>query len=268
MATTADTLNDRVVAWLVPLIGHEFDLEDLPHWLNGRDVHAVKRDDGYYLVIPASLAGVATKQVRAIAASHLELINGAGRLLNTSYRELAIDDKFFGIDTDGHIVSTVLAVGAAEYRTKAGAATVVVNGIAQADPRTGAADPLLRAASLSTRASDALIIVGRSNLTWSELYLVFELVESECGSRMFDLGWIKRSDANLLSRTANSYSVLRSRGRHGKDRNDPPSAPMALRNAGDLIRALVCSWLRDLSEHPDGASRDESKSRGRHRARA
>jgi hypothetical protein len=70
-------------------------------------------------------------------------------------------------------------------------------------------------------ARDALVIIGRPNLTWSELYLLFELVQAEVGGEMFDLGWISRRDADLFTHTANNYSALRSNGRHGKDKGDP-----------------------------------------------
>ncbi|MGH7825511.1 MAG: hypothetical protein ACREQ7_10115 [Candidatus Binatia bacterium] len=240
----------QIASWIVPLLGHRFDLEDLPLWFAGQDVHVTQRDNGFVLVIPPKIVGDNYQPVRAFAEEQLELLNGIGRLLNPSFRSVSLSDQLYGIDASATVRHTVVAVGPAEMRVKAGSVRVVIGGKVQPDPAEAAASPLLVAASRFPRARDALIMVGRPHLTWSELYLLFELVEAEVGSQMFDRGWISRADAELFRRSANSYSVLRSDGRHGKDRGDPPTQPMAHGTALTLIRTLVLAWLR-LAGAPD-----------------
>ena len=121
----------------------------------------------------------------------------------------------------------------------------------QPDPREAVASPLIRAASLSPRARDALSIVGRPTLTWPELYLLFELVQADVGGQMFDLGWISCNDADLFTHTANSYSTLRSDGRHGKDRGEPPAHPIQHDMAVTLGCGLVLAWLRHVGAPND-----------------
>ena len=241
----------QIASWMVPLVGHQFDLEDLPLWFAGLDVHVEPRDNGFALVIPTQIVGDSYEPVRAFAEEQLALVNGIGRLLSSSYRPISLTDNLFGVDSAGAVRNTVVAVGSAEMRVKAGSVRVVIGGKAQPDPAEGAASSLMRAASRSPRAHDALIIIGRPNLTWSELYLLFELVEAEVGGQMFDLAWISRSDADLFTRTANSYSVLRSGGRHGKDRGDPPAQPMQHGLAVTLVRALVLAWLSHVGAPDD-----------------
>jgi len=213
-------------SWVIPLVGDHFDLEDLPLWLAGQGVHVAERNGAFELVIPVATIGDNYEPVRAFAEEQLDLINGVGRLLGQAFRPLSLAGKLFGMDAAGTVVQTVLAVGTAEMRVKAGSVRAVVGGKVQPDSREAAASPLLLAASLSPRARDALTIVGRPALTWSELYLLFELVQADVGGQMFDRGWISRADANLFTHTANSYSTLRSDARHGKDRGDPPAQPM------------------------------------------
>lgn len=233
----------QIASWIVPLVGQRFDLEDLPLWFAGLDVRVESRDNNFVLVIPARIVGDNYEPVRAFAEEQLALINGIGRLLSSSYRPISLAGNLFGVDTAGAVRNTVVAVGTAEMRVKAGLVRVVIGDELQPDPTEGAASPLIRAASRFPRAYDALIIIGRPNLTWSELYLLFELVEAEVGSQMFELAWISRSDADLFTRTANSYSVLRSNGRHGKDRGDPPTQPMQYVLAVTLVRDLILAWL-------------------------
>jgi hypothetical protein len=53
-------------------------------------------------------------------------------------------------------------------------------------------------------------------------------------------------DADLFTHTANSYRALRSDGRHGKDRGDPPMRPMPHGVATKLVCGLVLAWLRHM----------------------
>jgi hypothetical protein len=156
------------------------------------------------------------------------------------------------------VCHTVVALSGAEIRMKAHSARVELGGHVQPDPAEGLAVPLIQAASVSPRARDALVIVGRQDPTWSELYLLFELVQGDVGGRMHDQGWISKADADRFTHTANSYSVLRSAGRHGKDPGRPPPAnPMPHAFAADLIRQLVLSWLRSVAGSEGNTSHGE-----------
>ena len=235
-----------VKSWLVPLAGHRFDLEDLPRWFSGQDVHVAPFEDGFALVIPATVIGMSYEPVYAFAEERLSLVNGVGRLLSPKFRAVSLTNHVKGINGDGTVCHTVVAAGTAEVRIKAHAAGVALGGEASIDPAEGLAAPLLRAAEQSDRAHDALVIAGRPDLTWSELYLLFELVEAEVGGQMIDRRWISKANAVLFSRTANSYSVLGVAGRHGKDRGDAPSKPMKYDAAVQLIRKLVLAWMESV----------------------
>jgi hypothetical protein len=240
--------------WTIELIGHQFDLEDLPLWTTGANAPIVRNGDVFSIQVPASLVGSQPEPVRPYALAAIERLNGVGRLLNPSFRPLTLATKTLGIDAQGNVISTSIEVGGAELRLKAGLLAGSINGVPQRDPREGVALPLLNAAETSGRAHDALVILGRPSLTWAEIYLVFELVEGDVGSMMYEYGWISKPEADLLGRTANSYSTLRSSGRHGKDRGNPPRSPMAHSTALGLMRRLVVEWLRHISKQ--GKSRE------------
>ena len=151
----------------------------------------------------------------------------------------------FGIDANGKVVRTIVRAGVGVARAKGGHAKISMNGIAEPDRRMGSMTALLMEAAKNKAKADALALVGRQSPSWSELYLVFELVKANVGGRMLSEGWIAKNDATLFTRTANSYTALGKTGRHGKDRGDPPSIPMHQKAAADLMRVLVCRWLRD-----------------------
>lgn len=240
----------NISSWKIPLEGHSHDLEDLPFWFAKYDVQVAPHNEGYALTIPFEINGDNYEQIRSHAESQLQLINGIGRLLNSQFRPISLSRNIFGVNNLGNVITTLFAGDTASGRAKAATAQFIVRGKAQIDPRERAASPLLKAANLSQKAHDALIIVGRPTLTWSELYLLFELVQSDFGSKMEHYGWISKEKANLFSHTANSYSVLRHNGRHGKDRGDPPSKPMQYGEAVTLITNLILHWLQHIGTDP------------------
>jgi hypothetical protein len=228
----------------MPLTGHAFDLEDLPRWTVGASAHVAKLDDAYYLVMPVALVGAAPEGIREFAREFVEQLNGAGRLLDPGFQAVQLGETLYGLNEAGQRAHVVLSISSGTLRLKGGHVTISVGGEAQPDHRVGAAVPLLEAARQSAAARDALVLVGRQQPTWSELYLAFELVEANTGRQMFAAGWISRSDERLFSQTANSYTALGRQARHGKTTRNPPSAPMSLTRATELVRQLVGAWLK------------------------
>ncbi len=236
----------QIVSWIVSLAGHQFDLEALPIWLSGRDLHVIQRDATFFLAIPSRIVGYDCEPVGAFAERQLDLINGVGHLLSSTFRAISLGGVIYGIDLSGVIRHTVVGLSGVEIRAGAGSLHAVTEGAVQPNPQIAAALPLIRAAEFSRQAKDALTIIGRPNLTWAELFVLFELVENDVGGQMHARGWIASPDAKLFSRTANSYSALGSEGRHGKDKGLPPDCPMPHGEAARQIRNLVLAWLLHL----------------------
>lgn len=232
-----------VAVWHVPLEGHLLDLEELPVYLDGYPVRVVHAKGRFYLVLPVAITGPSYDRVLVVASSFVDLINGAASLLIDSYHPVALaNGAFFGADESGSIVITVAQMGTAEERCKASHITAFVGGVPRPDARQGKIARLVEAAQ-TVAAKDALVLIGRPSPTWTELYLVYELVEANVGGRIYSENWIPRSQGKLFTRTANSYTALGRASRHGKEKFQPPSQPMSQREATQLIRTLVEAWL-------------------------
>jgi hypothetical protein len=242
-----------ITAWVVPLKGHAFDLEDLPIYLDESPITVVKRGTAYVLQLPVSVAGPTYEHVGELAAEFLSLVNGAASILIGGFRPVELEGGgFHGVDSNGEIAHTVVQVGTAEARCKGGNVTLAINGVPQTDPRRGSMGLLIQEAAHNRAKADALALVGWPSPSWSELYLVYELVEANTGSRMLSEGWIGKAEAKLFTRTANSYTALGKSGRHGKDRGDPPAKPMLQQAAVTLMRSLVAGWLKASASANDG----------------
>ena len=229
--------NQNIAAWLVEVRGNKYDLEDLSLYLDGSPVTVIKREKRHFLYIHSAIAGQTGEHVYPLAIEYAALLNGAGMLHIADYRPIALKGTSpQGIDEAEHVITTYVAPpNPPESWMRSYASSAL----------RGAMVPLMHEAISNTAKADALAIVGRQLPSWSELYLVFELVEADVGKRMYSEGWLTRSDTNRFARTANSYTALGKAARHGRDRGDPLKTPMSQQEALVMIRQLVNRWLSD-----------------------
>lgn len=248
-----DAASRPITAWIVPLKGHPFDLEDLPLYLEHSRISVVRREEAYFLSIGADIVGQTFERVIPAAERYAALLNGLCAVALKGVQPFELDGgPFHGIDAQGNVVHTAVRIGPAGVRCKVGRVTPLVDSIAGREGKGGALTPLLQAAKASISKADALVIVGRSIPSWSELYLVFQLVESGVGRRMYRQRWISLSDAEHFTRTASSHTALHKRGsrRHKDTSGEPPADPMAHPVALHLMRRLVARWLDDETSSP------------------
>jgi len=235
-----------VAAWIVPLKGHLFDLEDLPHHLEGSPVSVINRGEGWYLRIPSEVVGHDFEPVLPAAREYLALLNGicAVQLEDVRPLELA-SGEFYGLDVYGQVVHTIVQVKTPGVRYKPGHAGQH-SGAHRNRPK-GTFAPLLQEARATPSKAYALAIVGRSTLNWCDLYLVFALVEAGVGKRMYTEHWIARLDAALFLRTVRTFTALGGNGSSRKVVAEPPATLMNLTTALDLMRRLVARWVVDTA---------------------
>jgi hypothetical protein len=244
--------------WLVPLRGHEFDLEDLPIYLHGGRTQVVKRKDAYYLVLPLEDVEANYEPVRNMAVETVARLNGAMTLLVDDHRPIEVAEAAYcALDDSGQIAFTVNPLDTAGVRDKAGHLIVTIDGVPQADSRSGQAATMLVAATRKPPLADALALLGKASPSWAELYLVFELVQSNVGGKMFESGWISTADETRFSRTVNSYTALGRFGRHGKDRGDPPASVMTHRQAINVLRTLVFGWAQSVASETESMTNEQ-----------
>jgi len=115
--------------------------------------------------------------------------------------------------------------------------------VSDADPVP--ASDLLALAASEPDVARALRLIGQAEPTWSVLYHLYEVVLGDVGGRIYDDGWASRAEVERFRRTANSPVVLGEDARHGRETTEPPSNPMSLREARDVVERLVRRWLEE-----------------------
>ncbi|MGH2733462.1 MAG: hypothetical protein ACRDJG_11100, partial [Actinomycetota bacterium] len=94
--------------------------------------------------------------------------------------------------------------------------------------------------------ANALCLLGQEHKSWPHLYILFEIVEGDVGRGLLDKKW---GEAKLtrFCRTANSWDVLRDKGRHGPRGWKPPDQPMTYEEALSLVKEIAGWWLKTKS---------------------
>ena len=246
-------LHEHRVAWVTELTGHDFDLEDLAHWTSGNAYRVLKGSvkdlpDKYHLHLPISLVGMDHKLVRQRADKVMVTLNGLGAIQARNFEGVHLSDSMNTVDSGCQRRDTVVSVQGGRIRTATGRVNAITNGLAMADLTKGMAAQILAAADGSDSVHDALILMGRLTPTWSELYVAYELVETNDASPMYSDGWVDKAALALFKRTANSRTALGVHARHGEENKEPPPKPMAYEDAICLVRNLVYRWVSYRTE--------------------
>lgn len=245
--------NEDRVAWVAELTGHEYDLEDLAHWTNGNAISVLKASvkdlpDTYHLHMPISLVGMNHKEVRQRAEQVMVTLNGLGAMQSQAFGGVLFSEFMNTVDSSGLRRDAVVSVQGCSFRTATGRINAIANGQAMTASTMGMAAQILAESDNSNAVRDALILIGRLTPTWSELYVAYELVETNDASRMYTDGWVDKAALALFKRTANSRTALGVHARHGEDDQHPPPMPMTYEDALRLVRTLVYRWVSYRTE--------------------
>lgn len=96
----------------------------------------------------------------------------------------------------------------------------------------------------------ALRIFAERQLTWGELYKLLEIVQVDKGVNFpTTSGIMTESSLKNFKHTANSMAAVGDDARHGPKTGAPPSNPMPIAKARELIRGLLKNWLAEKMQN-------------------
>jgi hypothetical protein len=228
--------------WKVRLVGHRFDLEELPVWLADGELTVIEENGEFFLTSPLLDQLVESEDVRRAAAEYIEVLNALGKLAWSEYRNVSLG-SLYRIANDGTLEHHETLRDGATARDKAKATVTKADGSEPPDARRGLLTQWLTSSAASERIGRALGYLADDRLTWSDLYRATEVVQEDMASGLHERGWISRNELSRFMRTANSRSVLGRQARHGSEPTDPPRNPMSFEEARTTVLALLREWL-------------------------
>ncbi|MFD6401559.1 hypothetical protein [Nocardia sp. NPDC060249] len=207
------------------------------------DVRVVQDGDGYYLTAPEINTCPDLHAIKEVAARVLARVNGVARAMDASYRPVRLAGRYNNGD------DAVVTVDAAlEIRFTMTAAVVVHDASGREVPTPPPAGPVyVQVAADVPEAAEALDILGKpGQLSWGEMYKVFEIVTDQVPDEVRRKDWgISRADETRFTSSANHPGA---NGEHRDGRHARPFRPeLKVRwsqdEARQFISRLVLSWL-------------------------
>ena len=238
--------------WWTQLVGDEEDLQALAEIFTEPPLRVVERNGDYYLRADAFRSLADPGDVRARAAELLRRANGAVRLSRSQSTSVELSHAVFVSEAGGRQHFEVLTV---EQTAVASLGMEVIRSPGQReeisvpqedepdDPEQADVQSWMTLASEDPNVAQALRLLGQGDVTCSGLYHLYEIVLGDAGGRIYDEGWVTRSEIERFRRTANSPAVLGENARHGHETTEPPSNPMSQGDAQQLIEGLLVRWL-------------------------
>ncbi len=233
--------------WRVQLDGNSLDLAQFPHWFPNGDVHAITRDDKTYLVGPTFEALATQDEVYEIALRVLDELSGVIALLAPPFKRPTL--QYVWEETDsGRQIGHAFASAHMEGRSALHAGLQLANADGDtmpSDAKQTQAQALLAAARDHKHLMRAVTSLGDPSPTWSRLYVILEEVETHFRPRdLVQAGLCSGNQLKRFKASANSADVGGKEARHGSGRFDPPSSPMALREATTFVAGVVARALQ------------------------
>jgi len=233
--------------WVVELEGNEFDLNELSKSFEQGNIFIEKKAKKCVLKSIYFDTLIDHCQVEKKAEELIVMIRGALSLTLGSDSSVRIS-QIIQYNDEGpnrifqaceEIVDRPRDSLTIQIRDTDGVITEEIN---QADPIPNWLDLAVQ----NDRVAKALRLMATEGNSWSGLYKIFEVIESDVG----DIGkkhWVTKKAANRFTQTANSAKAIGDVARHGHDKFDPPKNPMTFSEAKSLVHLLLNSWLMSKS---------------------
>ena len=230
--------------WLIKLKGDEFDLKDLASLVHSRS-RAVLEENGLYYLWSSDFDSLdSASEVRESASTLIDALNGAMKL-HTSGFQGVYEDGVIMIEEDGRRREYIYLGGSSAARSRTRASiTVITSGdkeqVAQ-PPRD--VESWISIAKRDKAVADALHFFRENS--WLSLYKVYEIIREDVNGQQAIVrrGWATKHSLSRFTQTAQSKAALGDLARHTTNGYKPPSQPMSIKEARELVRRMILGWL-------------------------
>jgi hypothetical protein len=232
--------------WRVLLQGERFDLEELPKLFTDPVGHVIEDADGFYLEASQFEGLEDAVKVTAAANRILDVINGAARLVFSSFQPVGVAAVVEPTTGDRHI-SVAINEGL-RIRSKVGAVIVHADGTPTPPPTQPiVSNDWLRLALDDEAVAQVLRLLGKKQVTWFDLYKLMELLEARGGRSVLAAAMISKNELGRFTQTANSMGALGDLARHARPSIPAPKHPMRLSEASVMLHKWARAWLANRS---------------------
>jgi hypothetical protein len=104
---------------------------------------------------------------------------------------------------------------------------------------------LLETARIDAHFAQAVELFGSSpDLGWGDLYKIYELLEHAAAGQFRERAGISKSQQDAFTASANDAGISGIQARHAIPRKQQAKRSMTNREAQELVRQVLATWLR------------------------
>jgi hypothetical protein len=238
------------MSWEVQLSGDSTDLQMLADAFTDGKIQVVQ--SGTEFVLRSAQFGLldSAASVRQCAIELVIALSSSARLVLGAREAIGVG-AVYRVRPDGKRDITVL-VEPGVFHVRALPITLVHG------PQTRRpADPISKWLPLVTQdpvVAKALRLRDTDDLDWGGLYRIYEVIKSDVGRLIDQLGWANWNECKRFTHSADSVAAAGDKARHGVERTAPPRKPMSLAQARELIDRIMRDWLEWKASHHDPGS--------------
>lgn len=230
--------------WMVEIEAEEFDLRRLLNLNYLPNISIRTEGDRHYLRSDEFDGCTEAAEVVYKGANILNVINGIAQLEVQDWCYV----KFRGVardEPDGSRTQFLFAKSVGESRMSADAVVIKADGTIDTSREPSFLEKAFAVAGRDARVEKAMRIYGTREHNWVNLYIIYEIIESDVGGRqtLVNSGWSSDARIRNFKHTANSVGAVGDEARHGKELNTPPAKPMSLSEAKEFIATLLKEWV-------------------------
>ncbi|HXQ72429.1 MAG TPA: hypothetical protein VN844_18175 [Pyrinomonadaceae bacterium] len=232
--------------WMIELGGERFDLQELIRIKSLPDIQVLEEDGRFYLTGSDFNSFIEARDVLTHARDTLRIINGIAQLEIQNWENVEV----IGVarNEDNGTRTQFLFPAAIRGRSRMSGNLTIIgpDGVPKSATQKYALEGFLEIARKDSRVEKALRIYGSREHSWSNLYIIYEIIEADVGGKtqIISRGWATSKRIDLFKRTSNSVTATGDDARHGKESTQPPPTPMQLFQANEMMERMLKEWLR------------------------
>lgn len=229
--------------WYVKLTGDASTLRELSTILNTDDCRiSYNNQEECYLLESSKFDDI--KNHSEVYRLGLKLLDGLSGPLRFEFGYSApkADGHVINIKKDGtRTVSAFACPASIGLTIGAPSATVSIDGVVIT--YESPISKKLRLQREDEYVRKALAIYKKEALEWSDLYILYEIIQEDIGGNPYSKKWIDQKEEYRLNQTAQHYRHGPKKERNGNFKFPLPAEPMEIAIARKLIKIIVNKWI-------------------------
>lgn len=240
-----------IVTWKVRITGDSHDLHELQQSFAGSSISIESgRNHEHYLLADSFQECTNENEVKKAASKLIALIGGASRLALGGNIPIT-QSETVKVNANGSESIFMDYQDTAHARDAFHISAIDGEGNVIEEIKPADDVPTWVSLGMDDEAVAKALRLLAEPLDWVALYRIYEVIESDMGGldALVSRGWATKARVKLFKHTSNSPGAVGDNARHGKESSQPPSQPMRLHEARNLVESLINLWLKGKNSH-------------------